>query len=176
MAETQLRYLTDGVDVPELGEHVLYVEQAMMDTITRPYRQRLYVINPGTDPTTDATSQVWEFEVPAAVVGLCDDPAAHPFDAADVSERPGCASFMTWMDDHFEGETNGRDCLSSLYDATYATSEIEVREEGMASWDRGYDDSDTQVWGAVAGLVYSLILSSKPGSAMMRLPFGPSAL
>ena len=35
--------------------------------------------------------------------------------------------------------------------ASYATSEVELREERITSWDRGYDGEGLQVWGATEG-------------------------
>ncbi len=35
--------------------------------------------------------------------------------------------------------------------ASYATSEVTLDEVALESWDRGYDDTDTQVWGATQG-------------------------
>jgi len=139
------------VDAPELGGNVLYVEQAMLDTPGSPYRQRLYVIEAGETPATEAVSQVWELRAPHTVVGLCDHGDRATFDGDAATERPGCATYMTWMDDHFEGSTNGQDCESSLNGATYATSIVTLHAERMESWDRGYDGADTQVWGAVDG-------------------------
>jgi CpeT protein len=38
-----------------------------------------------------------------------------------------------------------------LRGATYATSEVIIKNQQMISWDRGYDSSDRQVWGAEKG-------------------------
>lgn len=40
---------------------------------------------------------------------------------------------------------------STLMRASYATSEVELRANGFTSWDRGFDASGRQVWGATAG-------------------------
>ena len=51
----------------------------------------------------------------------------------------------------YEGSTNGKDCQSDLRGAKYATSEVVISDEGIKSWDRGYDENDKQVWGAEKG-------------------------
>lgn len=138
------------VDVPELGVRVLYVEQAQMAKPSQPYRQRLYVVEPGDAPDT-AVSNIYELANPAAVVGLCDDPASLTLTADDATEKVGCAVLMQWKGDHFEGGTQGKDCASDLNGASYATSEVVLDETTLTSWDRGLDAQDEQVWGAVSG-------------------------
>lgn len=139
------------VSVPEVGERVLYVEQAVMDTPTQPYRQRLYVVEPLDPPETRAVSKVYELVNPAAAVGWCDDPASLSLTAADVTEKPGCGVEMEWMGDHFEGGTVGNDCASTLNGASYTTSEVVITDTQLTSWDRGFDAQGTQVWGATQG-------------------------
>ena len=84
-------------------------------------------------------------------MGYCDDPARAPLGADDAVERQGCAVFVTRRGDRFEGGTVGPDCASTMSGAAYATSEVVVRADGFASWDRGYNAEAMQVWGAVAG-------------------------
>ncbi len=139
------------VAVPDLGERVLYVEQAIMDSLDQPYRQRLYVVEPDPDDPGGAISRVWELHDPGAAVHLCDDPASLTLTAGDAFEREGCATYMTWLGDHWEGGTRAQDCASSLSGASYATSEITIDDERLESWDRGFDAAGVQVWGAVDG-------------------------
>ena len=51
----------------------------------------------------------------------------------------------------FSGSTPGKQCLSSLRGATYATSKVTVGKKGIISWDQGWDAMDKQVWGAKKG-------------------------
>ena len=139
------------IALPELGERVLYIEQAQLQQPQNPYRQRLYVVEPGADPETQARSRVFELLDPAVAVGLCDDPASSTLTAANAEEKAGCAVELTWMEDHFVGGTQGNGCPSTLNGASYATSEVTAYEDRLETWDRGYDANDQQVWGAVAG-------------------------
>ncbi len=138
------------VDVPDVGERVLYVEQAVMDSLNNPYRQRLYVLEAGEEEDV-AVSGVWEFDLPGMYVGTCDDADPREITADDVAEKPGCEVYLTWVDDHFEGGTAGKDCVSTMSGASYATSEVTIFEDRLESWDRGFDDGDQQVWGATQG-------------------------
>lgn len=148
------------VDAPELGARALYVEQAMIGKA--PYRQRLYVVEP--IDATSARSRVFELVTPKAAVGLCDR-ETRTFTPADVTSRDGCDVAMTWVGDRFVGHTpdatwdgarfvpdaRGARCPSDLNGASYATSEVELRADGLASWDRGFDAAGAQKWGAEKG-------------------------
>ncbi len=141
----------------------LYVEQAIMGS--PPYRQRMYLIEPQT--ASSARSLVFELANPQKVVGLCDqakDKRA-AFRSADVVARPGCHVEMHWVGDHFVGHTpdarwdgaaftkdpDGEKCPSSLEGASYATSNVELRQDTLRSWDQGWDSKNKQVWGATKG-------------------------
>lgn len=139
---------------PELGSRVLYVEQAMASTLQAPYRQRLYVVEPVPDGlSTAARSRVFELANPAAAIGACARATPPAFGAADAVERPGCTVTLSWDErtQAFSGGTNGRDCLSSLRGATYATTEVLLDRTRLDSLDRGWSASDAQVWGSTFG-------------------------
>ncbi len=143
-----IQLVTCAVPVAELGQRVLYVEQAKKETPAAPYRQRLYVVE---DRDGHAVSRVFELKVPKRVIGWCADVASKTVTPADVDERAGCAVTLRWVADHFEGGTEGKGCVSLLNGATYARSEVILGEAGLRSWDRGFDASDAQVWGATKG-------------------------
>ena len=58
---------------------------------------------------------------------------------------------MYQNDIHFTGTTKDKECKSLLFGASYATSEVEIFQDKILSWDRGYDSDDIQVWGSVDG-------------------------
>jgi CpeT protein len=139
------------VDAPALGEHVLYVEQAILTAVDEPYRQRIYVISEDGDAVVSA---VRELDAPEQVIGLCDSAIADRNDAVEqrtVTPLEGCEVVLLPSADGFSGTTRGEACLNSYSGATYATSEVSISETQVKSWDRGYDASGTQVWGAMAG-------------------------
>ena len=137
------------VSAPTLGARVLYLEQSRVGMA--PYRQRVYVVEAEGTTGNGAVSRVFELNDPMRFVGLCADPSGTTFSADDVIERAGCAVHLTWQNDRFNGATTGRECESTLMGASYATSEVELRANGFTSWDRGFDVSGRQVWGATAG-------------------------
>lgn len=148
----EIQLTTCRVDAPELGDHVLYVEQASMDSPGQPYRQRLYGLH-GDAGTGTAGTTIYELMEPGWAIGLCGDDEVATYAAGDVFERPGCGVVLDWDADteEFEGGTVGKQCLSDYGGAAYATSEILLTGDRIDSWDRGFDAFDSQVWGATAG-------------------------
>jgi CpeT protein len=143
-----IRLVICEVAAPEIGPRVLYVEQARADSVSAPYRQRLYVLESKGDLSV---SRVFEFKLPARVKGLCNDPTRVALGPGDVEERAGCRVELTWDGVAFKGGTVDKECGSTLNGATYATSEVTLDAAGMKSWDRGFDAAGKQVWGATKG-------------------------
>jgi hypothetical protein len=154
-----IQLLTCEIAVPDLGPRVMYVEQARTDALNAPYRQRLYVVEP---EEGGVRSRVFEFNTPAMVVGLCADPSRADVRPEDVVERDGCAVHLRADGTRFTGGTRGEGCESTLMGARYATSEVELRDDGLDSWDRGFNAQGTQVWGATAGAYRFLRRSDAP--------------
>jgi len=136
------------VEAPEIGEAVLYVEQAQVETLNQPYRQRLYVLEGLQEG--EVQSSVYELEDPAAAVGLCDNEERY-FSADEALLKDGCAVYMRWNGSGFSGETEEGTCRSEINGASYATSIVEMSMEEISSWDQGWNSEGEQVWGAVDG-------------------------
>ena len=129
----------------------LYVEQAAAETEDKPYRQRIYNVFIQGDLTI--VSKVYEIQDPAKYIGAWNDSQMlKTLDYASLIERQGCSIILAKRDDGaFAGSTPGKECLSSLRGAAYATSQVEIFADRLISWDRGWDKDGNQVWGAVKG-------------------------
>ncbi|MEY3143421.1 MAG: phycocyanobilin lyase CpcT [Planctomycetota bacterium] len=128
----------------------LYVEQAMATNLDRPYRQRVYRLIDRGDGSVE--SFVYELPNQAERVGAWSDPSRFDADSPDaLVPRAGCSIVLQRVGTMWVGSTNERDCESSLRGASYATSEVILRANGLESWDRGFDANDNQVWGAKKG-------------------------
>lgn len=140
------------VDAPELGARVLYLEQARMDSLDQPYRQRLYAVD-GDDASNEGWTRIYALTEPAAAVGQCEDPAVASYAADQVEEREGCGVRVAWDADgeRFVGGTEGTDCASTLGGAAWASSEVTIGADRIDSWDRGFSEDGQQAWGAEAG-------------------------
>jgi CpeT protein len=130
----------------------LYVEQAVAQSADRPYRQRVYHL--AQTGSNEFISTVYSFENPLDHAGAytLESPLSD-LAPKDLTIREGCAISMSWDEEEqaFVGSTNGSDCVSNLRGSTYATSEVFLHMDRLITWDRGFDDNDEQVWGAVKG-------------------------
>lgn len=147
------------VSAPDIGDRVLYLEQAMARDLSSPYRQRLYVIRDNDDERV--ASDVYTIYDDDAWVGLCSRGETVTFTASQVSLRQGCTVYLTQEGDGFEGGTDGEQCRSTLGGASYAVSEVTLTRTEILSWDRGFDSNGNQVWGAEAGPYQFLRQSSQ---------------
>jgi len=140
---------TCSVEMPDLGTTVLYVEQALSDSLNQPYRQRLYLLTEG--ESSDVSSHIYELNNPNKFIGLCDSEQNIEISLDEISQKEGCSVNLDWNGEGFEGATDIGTCLSTMNGATYATSEVQTTGNTIESWDRGWDSNDQQVWGAVDG-------------------------
>jgi len=126
----------------------LYVEQAGAQSLDKPYRQRVYHVFQQDEKTI--VSQVYELDKPMRFVGEWKkkNPLAQ-LTPDSLKSREGCAIYLhkNYKGD-FYGSTPGKECLSSLRGASYATSEVTISKGVILSWDRGFDVVNRQVWGA----------------------------
>jgi len=129
----------------------LYVEQALSARARQPYRQRVYRVQALPDGRFE--SRVYELPDPAAYVHAWEDPARFStLREDDLILRAGCAVYLSYQDNGcFTGATKPNTCTSTLYGASYATSEVSICPGQIISWDRGWDASGKQVWGAEKG-------------------------
>ena len=126
-----------------------YVEQAVAQSIDKPYRQRVYHL-------TELNSGKF-----SSVVYTMNDPSRFTHQAEllekllspdSLIEREGCAVIlMKDGKDKFVGSTEDKKCPSERSGATYAVSEVTIYPNELHSWDRGFDGEDKQVWGATKG-------------------------
>ncbi len=133
----------------------LYVEQALNSMQDKPYRQRIYKVTRLNDSMF--SSAIYTLPVDSLWVGKWKTPAS--FDSLsieNISLKSGCEVLLKRLGkNNFKGETGIKTCSSSLRGASYATSEVEVTENQILSWDRGFDSQGNHVWGAEkAGYVF----------------------
>lgn len=131
----------------------LYVEQAMESALERPYRQRVYRLS----DLDNGGVQSEIYKLPgdeSEFIGAWQSADRFASVTPELLElRTGCTIFLERDAEsgHYVGSTRGNGCASSLSNASYATSEVRIGPDRVASWDRGFDASGEQVWGAVDG-------------------------
>ncbi|GGI58238.1 chromophore lyase CpcT/CpeT [Winogradskyella haliclonae] len=137
--------------------HYLYVEQALNSMQNKPYRQRIYKLNKLTDSTY--TSEIYTLPTADSLwIGKWKTPKA--FDAIspeDISLKSGCEVVLKRLaKNHYQGKTGDTTCVSTMRGASFARSEVEVLEDKIISWDRGFDAEGNYVWGAEkAGYIFN---------------------
>lgn len=129
----------------------LYVEQALYSMQNKPYRQRIYEINRISDSTF--SSAVYKLDVDSLWIGKWRTPKA--FDSItinDIALKEGCDVILNRViPNHFMGKTGDNTCTSTMRGAAFARSEVEILEDKIISWDRGFDANGNYVWGAEKG-------------------------
>jgi hypothetical protein len=130
----------------------LYVEQALLTTPERPYRQRVYRL-----ATTEQGYRIEVYELPEPALSFAGLPAAEfpPLTPEELALRSGCALDLELIAlggrPAFAGSTAERACPTNRSGATYATSVVTLTSKVLETWDRGFADGGEQVWGAVPG-------------------------
>jgi hypothetical protein len=141
----------------------LYQEQALAGNLTQPYRQRFLQIRLSADAKTvesrsyklkDATEWVNgctrasdRRNIPQPVSPSLEKslPTLHPEDLGS----PICSVFLTSLGDRrFLGTTPPEGCPTTARGAVRITNTIELSPTGMDTWDRGFDATGKQLWGA----------------------------
>jgi CpeT/CpcT family (DUF1001) len=129
--------------------HWLYVEQAIADSADKPYRQRVYRVSNGAD--SEVLSAVYTIDQPERFVQGWRNGALDSLTDAMLQPRAGCTVSLRIQSGVWRGATTDKECASDLRGAAYATAEVTLDGASMRSWDRGYDATGKQVWGAIAG-------------------------
>lgn len=129
----------------------LYVEQALSSRQNKPYRQRIYKVSRLNDSIF--SSEIFTIASDSLWIGKWKTPKA--FDTLhleNITLRKGCEVLLKRKNPmHFSGKTGEKTCGSTLYGASYATSEVEIFQNKIISWDRGFDANGNHIWGAKKG-------------------------
>lgn len=142
------------------GSRVLYVEQAFWRTPEKPYRQRFLKVKPcpkelkcDVEVSAYAVRDIEEYR------NFCDRPKNQRPQPEEVIGD--VAEHLTTV--HLSRCERGEQCLykgstppggfpNSWNGATSCTSELATYKNGeIHSWDRGYNEEGTQVWGVEKG-------------------------
>lgn len=126
----------------------LYVEQAQNTRPNSPYRQRIYEVKRHSDSTF--SSAIYRLNTDSLWIGKWKNPKA--FDSItleNISLKEGCDVILNKVaPKYFTGKTGDNTCESIMNGASFARSEVEILEDKIISWDRGFDANGNYVWGA----------------------------
>jgi hypothetical protein len=128
-----------------------YVEQVEVAQPEEPMRQSVYRIVPLSSDRFKILK--YKFRNPQVFAGQWKSPEFfndYPEDVVALKE--GCGVYLHRKAyKNFEGETFGEDCFSQREGTAYATSKIEVRNDVIRIWERGWSAEGEQVWGPKDG-------------------------
>jgi hypothetical protein len=134
----------------ETDARYFYVEQAMVGKEDKPYRQRVYKVYQ-TGPTT-IVSAIYTIKKQEEFVKLHESTKKQKaLTKEEIDYKEGCDVFLEFDGVRFFGGTTDKKCLSSLRGAKYTTTEVQVFEDKLISWDRGFTENGIHAWGATAG-------------------------
>lgn len=132
---------------PEKDGKWLYVEQALTNNQEEPYRQRIYKLSRENDSTLRSDI----YTIPNASLWACKWQTPKFFDRLlheTIEMKEGCEMLLKiTAENTFKGKTVDKNCANELNGAVYATSEVIISEKQIISWDRGFDENDSIVWG-----------------------------
>ncbi len=130
--------------------HYLYVEQAMFSKQEKPYRVRIYKISSMND---QFVSEIYTLKNEKEWIGKWKTPEKfETLNENDIELKQGCEVLLKRIDKNkYSGKTGNKTCPSELRGASYATSIVTITNNGIVSWDQGFDKNDKQVWGAENG-------------------------
>lgn len=133
------------------NKNFIYVEQSVSSMQEKPYRQRIYEIKRNSDSTF--TSVIYKLPNDSLFVGAWRDTSLfRDLKISELTRLDGCEVILKNVGEkHYLGSTDEKSCPSVLYGASYATSEVEILNDKIISWDRGFDIDDNQIWGATNG-------------------------
>lgn len=129
----------------------LYVEQAMNAMQDKPYRQRIYELTQIDSVTFK--SAVYTLAVDSLWINKWKTPEVFDnISISDITLKEGCEVILKRIEpNYYKGKTGDNSCESTLRGASYARSEVEIFEDKIISWDRGFDSQSNYVWGAEKG-------------------------
>jgi hypothetical protein len=160
--DAELPNLTDRrviVDVPFLGEHVVYW-QLNSGPERKVYRQRLLVFTPGNDG--QIVQATWSLREPGNFVDAFDSPelfTALTSDDVEASLPDGCDQVWVRSEDGWYGSVNPDTCRvwserRQMWRRIGA--EARVASDACFQTERGFDDEGNQVFGTKPGEMYRL--------------------
>ncbi len=125
----------------------LYQEQALAGQLEKPYRQRFLQLSPSSY-SQSVRSLSYRPSNAAAWVNFCNKPLSDRTVSLSDLGKPVCSVFLKRLGDTYSGRTPADGCPANVRGAVRITNQIVLSKSGMDTWDRGYDSTGKQVWGA----------------------------
>lgn len=146
---------------PEAGGGAfLYVEQAPMNALHRPTRQRVYRLQ---RVKGRLVMEVWKFANAAPYVGAgSSDAMRAAMRFSDLQREDGCDVVLERDGEEFRGSVTTPSCPTTINGARYLLSEIRVTPDGWSVLERGVDEKGVEKWGPPDGKSYDFRRQASP--------------
>jgi hypothetical protein len=125
----------------------LYQEQALVDKLNQPYRQRILNIIPLKEDKVESRS--YKLINEKQFIGFCSKPEGDRLLTKSDLDSAVCSVFLRPVVTIYVGETPSVGCPANVRGAVRITNRIILHNLGMDTYDRGFDAEGNQVWGAV---------------------------
>jgi hypothetical protein len=132
---------------PPTDSIYLYQEQAIIDKLNQPYRQRVLEITPANNPGT-VKSIAYKLQNPGNFINLCNKNLTERQLSKTAIGEWVCTVLLTPIEGGFRGETPPEGCPTTARGAVKITNTIMLRPDSMDTSDRGYNAAGQQIWGA----------------------------
>ena len=164
------------IEAPQVGTHLLYVEQYSDEDRTKVYRKRLYRFvaeNPEV-----VRLEIASFVDAQRTEGVLTEPGRlSALQDAELDWKEGCEVRWRRVDDHFEGSTTRGACRVPSRHGGTLLIEDDLRLDAQALWiqDRAFDEEGKRVFGHPDGVPHKLQrAASFKGWAALKDPKDPT--
>jgi len=129
--ETRVRTIVSAVELPWLGEHVLYLEEFLHEEPGDLRRQLLLQLEPMESEDDSVRVRLYTFTDPKKWRDLRRSPRLlSSLRAADVEAMPGCELILNRENNQFRGGTVGRKCIDPEHDeGQYVNYQVVVGDD-----------------------------------------------
>lgn len=137
-------------EITSLNQNAIYLyqEQAMINKLDKPYRQRFLRLSL-TGDGKKVESATFRPVNSVSWINFCQQKKAARIIKESNITNAKCSVFLQKIADRiYRGETQTGGCAINYKGAVKITNTIELKPAQMTTYDRGFDASGKQVWGA----------------------------
>jgi hypothetical protein len=143
---TTCKIAVSNPDLSPAGAVFLYQEQALLQNLSKPYRQRFLRISPSKELQVESAG--FKPANPKSWVGFCQQPEEKRIVQINDLGTTECSVFLKREGENYIGETQPGGCPTNYKGAVRITNRIVLHRSGMDTLDRGFDAAGNLVWGA----------------------------
>lgn len=143
----EVKMTTCRVTVPQSQDSVfLYQEQGIVGSLDQPYRQRFLEIAASDEIDNVVYSRSYKPDSLEQWINFCS--SANKTVSKSSLGGLVCTVTLKPFLSIYSGTTPPEGCPAAVRGAVTITNRIILHQDGMDTWDRGFDEAGNQVWGA----------------------------